>query len=213
MNTQKPSAQIPGEIVEIARRIGENYSERREAEFSQRSATAGFECAIEMYRHLSPSLGGPSMRFVKKDDFTFPVHKSFFVRRTDNDSRSVVELDGLRLVDGYENVWGYTTDPDIEYLDESSSPAQPAGVSVRDVVAMREAFQKYISILAEENFVLRKKIIQIKDECWDPTTLDSVVKKIDEGRKVLSDALRTIFPIGESEPLLQPPAAPINPIK
>lgn len=52
---------IPEAIVELAQKIGDDYSQKHEAEFSPRSATAGMECALEMWRHLS-SQPSPGLR-------------------------------------------------------------------------------------------------------------------------------------------------------
>lgn len=95
----------------------------------------------KFYNAMMPEGGGkqePVLRWVKASERPFPKDQAFFVRRTDNQAMSVVELDGVKLLDGYENLWGYATDPDIEWLLEETpipSPEVSDSQKIDDVVA------------------------------------------------------------------------------
>lgn len=56
MSRMKVDMEAPDDIAELAQKMGEDYSKIHEAEFSPRSANAGMECALEMYRHLQSRL-------------------------------------------------------------------------------------------------------------------------------------------------------------
>lgn len=83
----------------------------------------GWGIALAVYRHLSPT-GESAGRWVRCVDRLPDEGKEIVARGINSPTRTIIEREGIKLRDNNGNLYAYTTDPTIEWLDES--PSQPS---------------------------------------------------------------------------------------
>ncbi len=105
----------------------------------------------------------------------------------DNSQLTTSELyDRELLVEGYRD--------GIKDTLNCTDLLEKAGwVRGEDCFKIKEAYDKYISVLAEENFILRRRFNHLRNELFDPTTHEHHIKLITEARNKLGESLEKII--------------------